>query len=257
MRIWEKLFTWAGGMLYGIRNPFGRKSRTTSAEVREEIYHRLAPGIAMEQDRKVFSFRKIAIRLQPPTKRIAREFETEFMENSSLKSDISGMLARDRVEAPKGLEISVELRQRSLPAGKNNNTASLFEMQLQDRIAPPGADIPEIRMEILKGKGEQAVYRVVKESLLIGCMPEVQDREGRLVRRNNIVFPHDGNDWFDLKMREFRIMDESSRAGTRIVREGQTIEVPAENVRGVGLRSGDEIYFGQACLRFTLAKNSG
>ena len=50
-------------------------------------------------------------------------------------------------------------------------------------------------------------------------------------------------------------MDESSLYGTRIVREDHTIEVPAENPRGVGLRSGDEIYFGQAGLRFKTVKN--
>lgn len=269
MRIWEKLFRGVAGMLHGIRNLFGRKRRTASAEVRAEIHRKLESGIAVEQGRKVFSFRKIAISLQPPTKRIAREFEEGFMENSSLKSEISAMLARDRVEAPEGFEITVEFRQCSPSAGKRKNATPMFEMQLLDRIAAPSAEIPEIQMEILKGEGAQAVYRMVKESLLIGCMPEVQDREGRLVRRNNIVFPHGGNEanetvatmhariWFDFKMREFRIMDESSRAGTRIVREGQTIEVPAENLRGVGLRPGDEIYFGQACLRFTLVKNPG
>ena len=111
------------------------------------------------------------------------------------------------------------------------------------------------------------MYRVTKDRLLIGCLPQVRDREGRLVRINNVVFPDIGNEinatvgemhariWFDFKRREFRVMDESSLYGTRIVREGHTIEVPAENPRGVGLRSEDAIYFGQACLRFRMIKS--
>jgi hypothetical protein len=38
------------------------------------------------------------------------------------------------------------------------------------------------------------------------------------------------------------------------MREGRSIEVPGGNTRGVRLRSGDEIYFGQACLRFEISE---
>jgi len=108
------------------------------------------------------------------------------------------------------------------------------------------------------------VYQFSKDRMLIGCLPEVYDKEGRLVRKNNVVFPHKGDEinatvstmharvWFDPEIGEFRIMDESSRYGTRLVRAGHSIEVPAENLRGVGLRSGDEICFGQACVLFLL-----
>jgi hypothetical protein len=82
------------------------------------------------------------------------------------------------------------------------------------------------------------------------------------VRRNDIVFEEGGDDAnatvsrahahirFDRAARQFRICDDESEYGTRIFREGRSIEVPAGNRRGERLCAGDEIYVGRACLRF-------
>jgi hypothetical protein len=90
------------------------------------------------------------------------------------------------------------------------------------------------------------------------------DREGRIVRRNDVVFLESDEEincsvgrthariWFDSEKNEFFILDEGSRYGTRILRGGSVIEVPAGEPEGVRLQSGDEVYCGQACLRFTL-----
>lgn len=100
--------------------------------------------------------------------------------------------------------------------------------------------------------------------MLVGRAPEVLDREGRIVRRNDIVFLESDEEInrsvgltharirFDLEKSEFFILDEGSRYGTRILRDGSVIEVPGGKPDGVRLQSGDDIYCGQACLRFTL-----
>jgi hypothetical protein len=49
---------------------------------------------------------------------------------------------------------------------------------------------------------------------------------------------------------EYRICDDASEFGTRIFRDGRSIDVPSGNRRGERLRPGDEIYLGRACLRF-------
>ena len=121
-------------------------------------------------------------------------------------------------------------------------------------------------MTVLKGSAEKALYEMKKDRILVGRLPEVLDREGRMIRRNDVVFLDNGEEvnasvgrahsriWFDSEKQEFRIMDEVSRYGTRIMREGRSIEVPSGNTRGVRLRSGDEIYFGRACLRFEISE---
>ena len=48
----------------------------------------------------------------------------------------------------------------------------------------------------------------------------------------------------------YRLCDDSSEFGTRVFRDGRSIEVPAGDRRGEKLRPGDEIYLGRACLRF-------
>jgi len=214
-----------------------------------------------------FPFRKIGIRLRPASRRMAREFAAGFLEGDSLQSSVRALLESEHVPAP-GLEITVELSGVG-PAAASSGPARPFDLQFRDPVAAPAREIPVLLLEILKGSAQQQVYRMEKERILIGCLPEVEDREGRLVRKNDIVFPHRKGDvnttiasmhariWFDAQKREYRIMDESSRYGTRIVRRGCTIEVPADNLHGVGLCSGDEVCFGQASLRFILAGKTG
>lgn len=243
-------------MLENLRRFFGRVTFPKSSEVRQEILLRLRDEISTEKGIKVFPFRIISVQLQPHTKQALQEYGAGLVENSSLESEIISMFRSSGVQSPADMKISVELHYNFSQGG------ALFKLECLEPVTATEPEIPELHLQVLKGNAERKEYRLVKERLLVGCLPEVQDLEGRLVRKNNIVFPHEGSEinatvgtmhariWFDSKIQEFRIMDESSRYGTRIVREGQTIEVPSENMRGIGLRAGDEIYFGQACLRF-------
>ena len=55
---------------------------------------------------------------------------------------------------------------------------------------------------------------------------------------------------YDEILDEYRLCDDGSEFGTRVFRDGRSIECPSGNRRGEKLRSGDEIYLGRACLRF-------
>ena len=123
-------------------------------------------------------------------------------------------------------------------------------------------DVPEISLFVLRGAAEQPEYRLKKERILIGRTPDVMDREGRIIRKNDVAFLDNGEDvnatvgyshariWWDFEEKGFFLMDESSRYGTCIVRQGRSLEVPEGNYRGIRIHAGDEIYCGQACLRF-------
>ncbi|MEJ2108644.1 MAG: FHA domain-containing protein [Acidobacteriota bacterium] len=236
--------------------------------IREEILTRLQDGIVTEKGKKCFPYKRIDIRLYPPTKQSAEKLRADLIENSSVKADIAATMRYRNVEVPPDLRISLELDSAHIPSGTKRAHPSIFELNLSEPVKNTGPRIPELHLEISRGEALQRIYRLAKERLLIGCIPEVQDKEGRLVRKNNIVFPHEKSEvnttvsnmhariWYDPDMLEFRIMDESSRYGTRLVREGHTIEVPAENLRGIGLRSGDEVYFGQAGMRFVVIQNT-
>jgi predicted component of type VI protein secretion system len=49
---------------------------------------------------------------------------------------------------------------------------------------------------------------------------------------------------------EFRLYDDGSAQGTRVIRDGRYLDVPRQAGRGVKLRHGDELELGRARLRF-------
>jgi len=91
-------------------------------------------------------------------------------------------------------------------------------------------------------------------------MSELVDAGQRVIRRNDIVFEEGADEANATVSRghahirheagEYRICDDESEYGTRIFRDGRSIEVPRGNRRGEKLRPDDEIYLGRACLRF-------
>ncbi len=119
---------------------------------------------------------------------------------------------------------------------------------------------PIARLTIVKGKAEAAEYTLEKVRTNLGRLAELTDSEQRVVRRNDVVFEEGGDEANATVSRkhanirltdgDYRICDEGSEFGTRVFRDGRTIEVPAGNRRGEKLRSGDEIYLGRARLLF-------
>jgi pSer/pThr/pTyr-binding forkhead associated (FHA) protein len=91
-------------------------------------------------------------------------------------------------------------------------------------------------------------------------MPELTDADHRVVRRNDVVFEEGGDDANATVSRkhahirrdgaDYRLCDEGSEFGTRVFRDGRSLEVPAGDRRGEKLRDGDEIYLGRAILKF-------
>jgi len=113
---------------------------------------------------------------------------------------------------------------------------------------------------VVKGHAESETYAISKPRTNIGRLAELTDAEARVVRRNDVVFLEGSDEANSTVSRkhahirfvsgEYRIADDESEFGTRVFRDGRSIDVPAGNRRGEKLRSGDEIYLGRACLRF-------
>ena len=261
MGFWDKLLKAEQSIRKRVENAFGHGTAQTPLEVRRQILEQVESRIVVDTSGNRFPFGKVAVQLQPPTEALRDVFEAAFLQDESLKADILERLKDSQAVFPNNLEISVELRQVPDPA-----PVEPFPLFRLDFIKPdPGRkpEVPEAKLVIVKGSAEMPEYRLKKERILIGRLAEVLDREGRMVRKNDVVFLDNEDDinstvgrihariWFDLEKREFCIMDEASRYGTRIIRQGRSIDVPG-NSRGIRLNSGDEIYFGQACLRFEL-----
>jgi hypothetical protein len=158
-------------------------------------------------------------------------------------------------EGPKGFEIAYAIRE--VPTVPESAPAPAPEPEPEPVSAPAAA-----RLAVVRGKAARETYTVDKSRTNIGRMQELTDSQQRIVRRNDIVFDEGGDDAnatvsrahahirFDRPSGQYRICDDESEYGTRIFREGRSIEVPAGNRRGERLCAGDEVYIGRACLRF-------
>jgi hypothetical protein len=161
------------------------------------------------------------------------------------------------------------IRQEILNQNSNQNHAeapakSAFEVDSINADPPKRAQAPEVKIQIIKGLTEKPEYAMNKSRILLGRSPEVLDREGRIVRRNDVVFLESDEEinrsvdrthariMFDAEKNDFFLLDEGSRYGTRILRGGVVVEVPHGEPEGIRLQPGDEVYCGQARLRFDL-----
>ncbi|HSW40118.1 MAG TPA: FHA domain-containing protein [Acidobacteriota bacterium] len=160
----------------------------------------------------------------------------------------------------RGDGISEKIR-RKIPAGSVSAAAAGTSEEEKKETKEP----PDIRLSVVRGSADFHEYRIRKKRILIGLTREVMDSEGRVIRKNDVAFTYAPKEeinstvslthariWFESEEQAFFIMDEGSRYGTWIERQGHTIEVSAGDPSGNRLQSGDEICCGQARLRFEL-----
>ena len=262
MGFWDRLQKAEQNIKKRVENAFGHGASQTPLEVRRAILDQVEFRIVVDTSGNRFPFGKVQVQLKPPTEALRDVFEAAFLEDDSLKADILEKLKESQAKCPGELEIIIEIL--PVPDNPTLEPSLPFDIEFVKPEPLPKAEVPGTTLVVAKGTAEKTEYRFKKERILVGRLAEVLDREGRLVRKNDVVFLDNGDDinstvgrshariWFDHERREFCIMDEASRFGTRIIREGRSIEVPSANPRGIRLRYGDEIYFGQACLRFEL-----
>jgi hypothetical protein len=127
---------------------------------------------------------------------------------------------------------------------------------------PPQEAPPRLaaRIAVVKGKANETGFVLERARTNIGRLREITDSSLRIVRRNDIVFEEGADEANGTVSRThahilreeagYRIIDDGSEYGTRIFREGRSIDVPMGGTRGERLRGGDEIYLGRACLVF-------
>jgi hypothetical protein len=120
-----------------------------------------------------------------------------------------------------------------------------------------------VRLVVIRGAAAKRTYSFEQRVIRFGRGEDLAEASGRS-RRNDIAF-HDDEDevnrtvaraqahlQFDAERREFRLFDDGSSNGTRIVRDAEIITVTPHGPRGVRVASGDILEFGRARIRFEL-----
>jgi hypothetical protein len=141
------------------------------------------------------------------------------------------------------------------PAGASKESSA--------RAAHNSAAPPATRIVVLKGSAAKRTYSLEQAVIRFGRGEEHAEASGR-TRRNDIAFADDEDETnrtvaraqahlrFDADRREFRVFDDGSSNGTRVIRESDIITVTPHGPRGVRVVTGDILELGRARLRIDI-----
>jgi hypothetical protein len=207
----------------------------------------------VQRGKRIFPYNHLRVRLVSPDASRRTLFQAAFAgDDRRLEQDLRECLAGARCDVPPGFAVEIETAEEG-PKG--------FEI-LYEMAATAARVAPAAKLVVVRGKANQESFALGAARLNIGRRAELTDSLERVIRRNDVVFEEGADEAnatvsrghahlrFDREAFEYRICDDSSEYGTRIFREGRSIEVPPGGTRGERLRTGDEIYLGRACLRF-------
>jgi hypothetical protein len=179
-----------------------------------------------------------------------------------VQDSVAMRLGEIRCAVPAGF--AVETRYVTRPAAAWRPGQQLaFDYQLRDTPSappPPPEELPRVRITVARGQAAHASYTFAESHIRIGRSAQPIDGRGR-PRTNNVAFLDEGDKdsrtvgrahasiRYDGSRREYRVFDDGSHNGTRVMRDGTVFEVKPYDPVGVTLRSGDEIQVGTAALR--------
>lgn len=238
-----------------VSQPGSREAIELYRDALDQINARASAG---KRGDRVFPFDLIRIDLVASTPERKAVLETLF-EPGQMVEDIRAALVEERVRPPR--DLAVEIHFPPDAAVEMRVVCQKAAHEDQQAVEAAAARVPA-KLITKSGVSSAPSFTVASQRANIGRDRDVIDSLGRAVRRNDLYFPdgaHEANASvsrahahlrFDPAGGEWRIYDDGSSLGTSIFREGRRIEVPAHAPRGVALRSGDEIYLGQACIIF-------
>jgi hypothetical protein len=188
---------------------------------------------------------------------------------ADLADAVASRLREVRCQIPAGFAVAVHYTRRPKPGWPPERR---FAIDYSVREAPKStaatpAGPPSLHVLVLRGSAAEPSYTLTESHVQIGRTAQPVDAGGR-PRRNHVAFLEDGDAdsgsvgrahasiRFEPTRGEYRIFDEGSRNGTRVVRNGKTLEVVRRDPTGVTILSGDEIHFGTAAVRVEIAKDS-
>lgn len=137
------------------------------------------------------------------------------------------------------------------------------EESQQDGAAGPAQ--PALLLTIVRGRATATVYTLREPRVRIGRSEAPVDDRGH-ARHNHVAFTEDDDAHsrtvgrghaeirYDAARHEYRVFDEGSANGTRVVRGGEVIAVPPRDPFGIAIRSADELEFGTAAVRVEIRR---
>jgi hypothetical protein len=227
----------------------------------EAIERRVQPAGA---GRRVLPDRSVRVKVLAPDAPSERALRAVL---ADVQAAAMARLREVRCDVPSGFRVEVgyvKSRPASWPADKRVHVEYPAGAPAV-RAAPDERPQPTLRLAVLRGVATRPSYAFTQPVVRIGRSEAPVDERGR-VRRNDVAFLEEGDARnqtvtrghceirFGGKSGQYRVFDERSANGTRIVRGGEVIDVPARDPLGVALAAGDELQLGQAALRVLIVE---
>ena len=187
-----------------------------------------------------------------------------------LQPAIAARLGELRCDLPRDFRVEVIYLKRPPATWAEDQQVAIEypEPRRLDEAAKPSETPAPLRITVVRGTAAQSSYTFSAPIVRVGRSEAPHDDRGR-ARRNDVAFLENEDEHnqtvtrghceirYSRQTGEYRIFDERSANGTRIVRGGQVIEVPAGDPIGVAIQSGDELQFGNASVRVSIATIKG
>ena len=223
--------------------------------------------IALDGESRVFPYD--AIRVDLRVQQGALDAARVVFSAGAFEGRVRERLRQVRCETPDELRVRMRLRLRQ--AGDESPYSLAFRRSATARVAlkPEAMKVPGVRILVLEGQCRRRIHDLELERINLGRLDSVEGRGAQRLRRNHVAFLDRDSDVINATVSRahahiehfagdgFRVFDDGSAQGTRILRDGRSVPVARGAVRGVKLRSGDQIELGMARVAFVTGDEAG
>jgi hypothetical protein len=231
-------------------------------EVREAILDAIESRVEPAGGgRRVVSFNRVVVTIVPSSREHRALLEAAL---ADLPAAVNLRLAELRCEVPSAFAVRVDYAKRPKAGRPSDEWLDIdFTRAIDAEASSPVAGQPVLHVTVVRGSASQPSYALSDRQILIGRTTDPVDQRGR-TRCNQIAFLEDGDAAartvgrahasirYEPARREYRLFDDGSHNGTRIVRDGAALELAPRDPIGIVLLSGDEIRFGTAAVHIRI-----
>jgi hypothetical protein len=249
------------GRLLGTQPPDSSEPLELVNGILRDIEHRVEP---IGGGHRRFPYNTIGVTVLALNKEEQDRYDSAL---SDLEPKIRERLRELACDQPARLDITVQFAKKPRKGWTpdqrveltfSRETAAARATRDREREAPASS---AVRLVVLRGAAAKRTYSFEQRVIRFGRGEDHAEASGRS-RRNDIAFLDDQDEVnrtvaraqahleFDAERREFRLFDDGSSNGTRIVRDAEIITVTPHGPRGVRVASGDILELGRARVRF-------
>jgi hypothetical protein len=232
-------------------------------EVREAIIEDIEQRVeSAGAGRRVLPYNRVTVTLLAADKASRARLQAAL---TGLQESAVARLSEIRCAIPSGFAVDTRYITRSPAAwAPHQRIAFAYDQRhVSDMPGPVPEELARLRITIARGQATHGSYTFAESHIRIGRSAQPIDGLGR-PRTNHVVFLEDGDEHtrtvgrahasirYDSTRREYRVFDDGSHNGTRVMRDGALFDVKPHDPVGVALKSGDEIQVGTAALRIQI-----